>query len=209
MESLIHLVQSSDLSENEFKELVDDLHSKVRDVSGFLLNILMWAKSQIYGFTSEAENIYPRNLVDEIVSVFQTEIDTKKLKIINNINVDSQVYADPSLAKLIVRNILTNAIKFSYEVTDVEISALPVGEYLRFTIEDKGVGISPDRQKQLLTGAVQSLNSNGGGIGTGLGLMLCKEFVDMHNGEMGIDSVEGKGTRVWFTLPLTKPDVEA
>lgn len=209
MESLIHLVKSADLSEKEFKELVDDLHSRLREVSGFLLNILMWAKSQIYGFSSAPEKIYPKKLIDDTVSVFQSEVDKKQLKIINTITDKSEVYADPSLAKLIVRNLLTNAIKFSYEGTDINISALRQGDYLKFTIGDKGIGISPERRRQLLKGAVQSLKSNGGELGSGLGLMLCKEFVDMHKGEMGIESVEGKGTSVWFTLPLTSPTIQA
>lgn len=208
MESLIHLVKSADLSEKEFKELVDDLHSRLREVSGFLLNILMWAKSQIYGFSSAPEKIYPKKLIDDTVSVFQSEVDKKQLKIINTITDKSEVYADPSLANLIVRNLLTNAIKFSYDATDIEISALRQGDYLKFTIADKGIGISAERQRKLLKGAVQSLKTNGGELGSGLGLMLCKEFVDLHKGEMGIESVEGKGTSVWFTLPLTKPTIQ-
>lgn len=203
MESLIHLVKSSDLSENEFKKLVDDLHSRVREISGFLLNVLMWAKSQIYGFSYVSEKLCPKELVDDTVTVFQSEIDKKRLTVNNAISIDSEVYADTSLTKLIIRNVLTNAIKYSHDATDIIISAQRKGGFLKLSISDQGIGISPQRLEKLLKGAVQSLKSNGGEIGTGLGLMLCKEFVEMHQGELGIESEEGRGTTVWFTLPMS------
>ncbi|MEQ8712707.1 MAG: ABC transporter substrate-binding protein [Cyclobacteriaceae bacterium] len=208
MDSLMQLVKNSDLSEEEFKEMVNDLHGRLREVSGFLLNILMWAKSQIYGFSSAPERIYPKELIDETVSVFQSEIDKKQLNIVNSIEADIELYADASLVKLIVRNLLTNAIKFSYEATDILITSARHGDFIRFTIADKGVGISEERKTQLLKGAVQSLKTESGELGSGLGLMLCKEFVDMHKGEMGIKSEVGKGTSVWFTLPMTSPTLK-
>ncbi|MEM8894257.1 MAG: ATP-binding protein [Bacteroidota bacterium] len=163
----------------------------------------MWAKSQLYGFTASPEYIDPKRLVDGTVSIFQSEIDKKNLRVVNTLSSEAKVYADPSLAKLIVRNLLTNAIKFSHENTHIVVNGLSEGVFLKMTITDEGIGISDDQQEKLLKGAVQSLGTSSTEMGTGLGLMLCKEFVDMHNGRMGIDSKVGKGTSVWFTLPLT------
>ncbi|GEM_PF-3270912 len=203
MEGLIHLVKTSDLTENEFMTLIDELHGKVKEVSGFLLNILMWAKSQLYGFSSAPEYIDPKKMLDKTVAVFQPEIDKKNLRVVNTLSPEVTVFADPSLAELIFRNLLANAIKFSYENTHIVVNGIPEGIYLKVTITDEGIGISDDRQEKLLKGAVQSLKANSSEMSTGLGLMLCKEFVDLHQGKMGVDSKEGKGTSVWFTLPLT------
>ncbi len=127
-----------------------------------------------------------------------------------NITIETQasendtVYADEFLVNTILRNLLTNAIKFTHAYGKITISTTKKDDYLEIAIQDTGVGIEPKNIKKFFK--IDSKITNSGTEnekGTGLGLILCKEFVEMHGGTIWIKSKIGKGSTFYFTLPIS------
>jgi signal transduction histidine kinase len=111
------------------------------------------------------------------------------------------VYADKDMVNLVLRNLLSNAIKFTPESGSICIEAREMRSHIEVLVQDTGTGISPEGLRKLMDANYYTTRGTVGEAGTGLGLMLCKEFLSRNGGEMRIESEPGKGSTVSFTLP--------
>lgn len=190
-------------------EKVKHFHRNLYEISkngyGLLVNLLEWARSQMgkIKFNPEHQNLYA--LTEETFSLYNTKSVQKEIALNNNLSEDSYAVADKNMLKTIFRNIISNALKFTDRGGAIEISEEIVDAYTQITIKDTGVGIAPDDIKKLFKlDESHSTEGTEEEIGTGLGLILCKEFVENHGGKIWVESKVGKGSSFIFTLPLEK-----
>ena len=135
--------------------------------------------------------------------MFNKQAKLKNIQIKVNTPEELLINGDKNLLQIVLVNLVNNAVKFTKRNGLIELSVRNEENKLKFVVKDNGVGISPDRLSKLFKEEdVESTLGTGNEKGTGFGLLLCKEFVEMHNGQISVKSVDGKGSEFWFTLPL-------
>ncbi len=184
----------------KYLSLLNKSASKAYDL---LNNLLDWARSQTgrIKFNPEKCNLY--NIVVENI-FYVDEIARKKfIDISFNIQKNFHVWCDKNMIDTILRNLITNAIKFTQTGGKIRIIAVKIENFIIVTVKDNGIGIKPDTLKKLFD-ITQKVSTEGTNkeTGTGLGLLLCKEFIEKHNCKIWVESEEGKGSDFMFTLPL-------
>lgn len=141
----------------------------------------------------------------ENVSLLKTGAENKKISLHSDISKDTIIYADANMVTMIIRNLASNAIKFTNEGGEVKITSETKGNDEEIMISDTGVGIKPENVKKLFRiDAHHSTLGTANEQGTGLGLILCREFIEKNGGKIWIESEVGKGSKFKFTLPKSK-----
>jgi len=187
-----------DKSEN----FLDIINSSAKSTLTLLGNLLDWAKTQTGQITFKPEMIRLFYIVEEIFDVTESMAKSKNIDLSYNFSENLYVYADKNMLKTILRNLISNAIKFTKVGGKVEILANKKSNYTEINVIDTGVGIKPAIKEKLFN---SELNPASQGTakekGSGLGLILCKEFVYRHQGKIWVESELDKGSKFSFTLP--------
>jgi len=174
-----------------------------RRLSNLVNDILDFSKLKHKSLDLHIRPIEIKVLVDIIITLSKPLIGKKNLQLINAIPSDITVAADENRIQQVLHNLIGNAIKFSESGT-VEISSAIYGEHLMIAVTDQGIGIDTEHLKRVFNPFEQADNSTARSYGgAGLGLSITKQLVELHGGEIRIQSSKGKGTRVSFTLPLS------
>lgn len=191
-----------ELNHEEIKEITTVIHSSATQGNKLLENLLKWAKSQSGQTDVFHEKLAIDFIINEIVNGSQSMAGNKKIQLQNNVTVRNYIYADNNLTHTIFRNILSNAIKFTPEGGTIQLSATAEEKYINISVADSGVGI-PDEKIPKLFKLEKNFSTRGTNNeeGTGLGLVLVKEFVDKNNGRIQVKSEIGKGTVFTISLP--------
>ena len=168
-----------------------------------LENLLEWARSQSNAiiFTPKKINIY--NTFQAVLENLAPCAEQKGISLNCLANKELNITADPNILKTILRNLISNAIKFTHATGEVKICAEESQEHVMITVSDNGVGMD-ETQKASIFGLSNDTSKIGtaGERGTGLGLILCKEFVERHGGRIWVESKLGSGSDFKFTIPL-------
>jgi PAS domain S-box-containing protein len=191
------------LSKEEIMEIGEALNVSLHKQLDLLNTLLDWSRLQTGDFIIKSEQLFLGNKISEIIQPFKLLASQKKIKLINSVDRDIIILADLNMLSLVIRNLLSNAIKFTKENGTVRISASTKENFVVITVEDNGVGIAQDDIKKLFR--MDHYYSTEGTIkesGTGLGLLLCKEIVDKHNGKIWVESELNKGSKFIFTIPV-------
>jgi len=188
-----------------FNVTINDLVKTTDEAYILLENLLGWAKSQ-----SNILNVFPESLdlkplASNIAGLLKLTSENKKIRIENNIPEGITVFADIQMIQSVLRNLLSNALKFTPENGSVEMSAVEMNTEVKVSIKDSGVGISESNLKRIFD-QDQPLKTTGTNkeSGSGLGLILCKDFVEKTGGKIWVESEEGKGSTFIFTIPLNR-----
>jgi len=192
----------NDYSEDEKKELIEHIKKSTESAYNLLINLLEWSRMQLKRISFEPIELDIYTLGQEEVAVQQHVANTKNISIQNDIEKELIAFADVDMIRTVLRNLISNAIKFSNEGSQINITANSMPKFVTVCVEDKGVGISEDRLKLLFT--LKNQKSTLGTAkekGTGLGLNLCKEFIEKNNGRIWAESQPGIGSRFNFLLP--------
>lgn len=189
------------------KEYVLQILQSTQRIQGLLENLLIWARSQMKAVKYAPEHLKVKNLVDDCVKELKPNFDHKKVDCLARLGRKCDVYADKSMIYTVFRNLLMNAIKFSFPGGKVRITSETDGEHCRIMVTDDGIGIQPEIQEKLFD-ANEGITSPGttGESGSGLGLVICKEFLERNSGTIQVESEPGNGSTFTVTLPLSKPD---
>ncbi|MFY9151840.1 MAG: PAS domain-containing sensor histidine kinase [Prolixibacteraceae bacterium] len=167
-----------------------------------LMNLLEWSRSQTgkIGFNPEYFELV--SLIRELTELFTEPANQKSIQILTNFPPYVAVYADRAMLSTILRNLISNALKFSYPESKIEISVVENTHQIEVAVIDFGVGIHPEDLEKLFR-IEEGFSTQGtqDEKGTGLGLILCKEFVEKHQGKIWVESEEGQGSIFRFTLP--------
>jgi two-component system, sensor histidine kinase and response regulator len=201
LRNLFRNVQLYDLPGDEIKLLIPEVVSELTYTTGLMENLLSWAKSQMQNDQVKPQLLDIARITKEVMQLLRLQADAKHIFIISKIERPVYVYADKDMINLVLRNLLSNAIKFTPEEGSICIEAREKRSYIEVVVQDTGTGISPEGLQKLMAANYFSTRGTEGEAGTGLGLMLCKEFLSRNGGEMWIESEPGKGSTVAFTLP--------
>jgi PAS domain S-box-containing protein len=200
-EVLLNSAEEYDI--NSVKEFSSILYHAAKSGYTLLENLLEWSKSQTGSLTFKPQVINAKELVAENISSMQLYTTTKSLKLDSQIEGDIEVFADRDMLNTILRNLLNNAIKFSHKDGIITIRSERSTSETTITVKDTGIGINPDDIDKLFRIDVKYTNrGTAQERGTGLGLILCKEFVEKHGGKIWVESEFGKGCEFKFTIPL-------
>lgn len=207
------IVLSSDTMKSKFRtmteeqlfELISQTHKAGLHLSNLLENLLFWSKAQSGALKPERQMIDLSYLVSENVKLLSESAKNKGISIHATNGESHYAYADPNMINTVIRNLVSNAIKFTSKGGEVELSTRMNSEYVELKVRDTGVGISDDDLKKLFRIDVHySTFGTSREKGTGLGLILCKEFMDMNQGSIEAKSTIGKGTELTIQVP-SKP----
>jgi len=166
-----------------------------------LINLLEWSRAQTGRLEFEMQELNLFELVKSNVELLKTQATNKKIEIINEVDPAINVYADQNTILTVLRNLLTNAIKYTHNEGKVRISTNTNHEYVTVTVADDGIGIPKEKLNKLFKiDENYSQKGTNKETGTGLGLILCKEFVEKNKGEIHVESEKGEGSKFIFTL---------
>jgi len=195
------------LSKEELKNIADNLYTASSRSVNLLDNLLAWARSQKGDIPFHPEHFDLAELIRENVSIFETSANKKKILLINLLNKRTPVYADRQMASTIIRNLLSNAIKFTYEKGRITLYARKKGDMIETCVKDNGKGMDKETISKLFR-VDEKMNTRGTNSesGTGLGLVLCKDFAERNNGSIRAESDPEHGTKICFNLPLGEED---
>jgi signal transduction histidine kinase len=201
LRTLFRNVQIYDLPGDEIKLLIPEVVNELTYTTGLMENLLQWAKSQMQNDAVKPQLLDIARITTEVMQLLRLQAEAKRIYIDSRIERPVYVYADRDMVNLVLRNLLSNAIKFTPEDGSIFIEAHEMRSHIEVIVQDTGTGISSEGLRKLLSEDYFSTRGTGGEAGTGLGLMLCKEFLTRNGGKMRIESEPGKGSTVAFTLP--------
>lgn len=189
----------------EMYELLTMANQTTEDVFSLLDNLLKWTKSQIGKLNVVYQDVDLVEVTDGVIEIFSMVASLKKIRIHEMKPEKMMVNADIDMLKTVVRNLLSNAIKFSKENSEVLVKMEEVDGMAVVSVQDHGCGISEEGQKKLLhTDTHFSTFGTNNEEGSGLGLLLCKDFVVKNGGKLWFTSKEGEGSIFSFSIPVKK-----
>jgi signal transduction histidine kinase len=163
-------------------------------------NIIQWVKQELANTTVTRKMFGVKNLVDECIQTQGTAIGVKSLKVINEVPSYFMSYDDVNVVRLVIQNLLGNAIKFSYPNGEITIKAEQEGERIWVSVCDNGMGISEKKLEKIFNYMTSSAQGTEGETGTGIGLFVSKQFIDKIGGKITIKSAKDQGTTVSFSI---------
>ncbi|TVQ96822.1 MAG: PAS domain S-box protein [Desulfovibrionales bacterium] len=191
-------------SEKNFGFIATELHKNAQSTFELLEDLLQWARLSQGGINCEPTPCSLNELMNMGLSTAQGLANKKKISLRLEIAPDLTVLADQPMIKAVVRNILFNAIKFTPRGGEIVIRAWQEGRNVTLAIQDNGIGMDEQVLSSVFAlGGKKQRRGTEGEKGTGLGLVLCKEFIEQHGGQIWVESEVGKGTTVFFTLPVS------
>ncbi len=193
-----------DFSDDERKMMIRQILNSTESTFQLLDNLLTWAKTQLgrVSYSPEVFEITPLILETINLVLPQARIKGISLKVLNIEK--ANVFADVNMIRTVIRNLLSNSIKFSYEGSTVSIEAITVEKMVQICIADNGTGIEPEKLSKLfsINEQIRSTKGTANEKGTGLGLILCKEFIEKNGGNISVESKGGEGSKFCFTIPV-------
>lgn len=190
---------------SDILELTDDLDRSVNSTLLLLQNLLSWAMLHTNEIKYNPQNIILSELVNEIISTLAFNIKQKQLSVDSWVSENLTVISDADMLKTILRNLLSNAIKFSFTYGKIVINAIEKGDSIEISVKDSGTGISRDKISGLFEiGSKKSQRGTANEKGSGLGLILCREFTEFCGGSIAVESVENKGSIFTIIIPKEK-----
>ena len=195
------------ISNEEFKIIAANLTVKLDHTHDLLENLLNWARSQMQGINVDKKQNSLKEIANDCTTLLTPVADKKQIAIVNEIDEGYNAYADSEMVKVVMRNLLSNAIKFSLKNSKVVLSATKEEENVIVSVKDSGLGISDENQKKLFQNENYTTLGTGNEKGIGIGLMLCKDFIEQNGGKLWFESSESKGSTFSFSLPATKTAV--
>ncbi|MEJ2884719.1 sensor histidine kinase [Pedobacter sp. GR22-6] len=206
IQGFLELLVAYDLEEHEEKAIKSSLLQETKNTQSMLFNMLNWTKSQMdSGVKVNLEEINIFEALKSSLNAQKTVGQEKNIKIFDNIDPDLHIIADLEMLKLVVRNLINNAIKFTHKGGEINISTALSGDIVSIKVSDNGIGISPEKQDKIFTlntGATYGTNNE---KGVGLGLLLCKEFTELQGGNIQYSSTPGEGSIFEIRFPHCQP----
>ena len=188
----------------ELYTLLDQANRESEEVHDLLDNLLKWTKSQTGRLSVVTQDLDLNDIIPGVVDIFEMIAQTKKIKLnLQHTDQPLVVRADNDMLKTVVRNFMSNAIKFSPEGSSIDIMMSVEGDFAKISVRDHGVGIAPERLGSIFRKG-ETTYGTGGEEGSGLGLQLCQDFAQKNGGDCTVESVVGEGSTFSVLVPLKK-----
>jgi signal transduction histidine kinase len=188
-------------NEEERRKFAHDIHQSTNNIFGLLQNLLEWSRSQTGRLNFSPAVVNYQRILDNSLRVLSPLAHQKNIEIICGNDPELKIFADPLMIETVLRNLISNAIKFTPEGGQIEISAKEANGQVLISVSDTGIGIAEEDTPNLfrIDSKVKRKGTNNED-GSGLGLILCHEFVNKHNGKIWVESTPGKGSEFIFTI---------
>lgn len=199
---VLRMTSDDTISAEEFKMLAPSLTKDISYTADLLENILHWSRSQLKGYSINREQFDLKRLIHSETNYHIKSASVKNITILQNLQGELLVFADLVMMQMVIRNLLNNAIKFCHADCRIDITAFILNEsYVSLEIKDNGVGIAPEKIARIFNGENVSSRGTQNEKGTGIGLMVCWDFMARNEGEIRIESAVGKGTVFNLLIP--------
>ena len=182
--------------------MVPDVLNDLNYTIGLMENLLQWSKSQMQSDAVRAQELDLLKLIDDVIKLLHLQANAKKVCIESKVHTSIHVYADKDMINLVLRNLISNAIKFTPQNGRIAVGVNQLSYFAEVYVQDTGMGISEEALQKINESSFYTTKGTASESGTGLGLMLCKEFLAKNGGQMHIESKPGEGSIFSFTLPL-------
>lgn len=194
---------SYNMSKDEQDTTLDQLNLSSKQLLTLVDNILLWAKTQIGNMENNPEPLHVNAVIAESIDILRSNAAEKNITLLNKSDKTNDIHisADYNLLSTSIRNLLTNAIKFSHENQEVIISTKLAENQIKIEVTDTGVGISKEMQEEIRKGNASTTLGTNNEKGSGLGLRITKEFIEMNEGKITLESQEGVGTTFSIIFP--------
>ncbi|SKA33831.1 Signal transduction histidine kinase [Chitinophaga eiseniae] len=209
LEGLLLMFSNDHYSEKDMKSAAVELHLKVSQLGETLNNLLRWTAGQMKGLHTVPAVLPLASLVNDALSPFEPNVRQKEIQLDMSIADDVQVYADVNQLMIVLRNLISNAVKFSHQGGKITIHTSIEDKNICLHVNDHGVGMDRERQATLFSFGYKPSYGTAGERGSGIGLVLCAEFIRQNNGEITVESEPGKGTTFRLTLPGSREGAPA
>jgi two-component system sensor histidine kinase/response regulator len=200
LRNIFHNIEKYDLPAEDIKAMVPDVMKDLNYTTTLMENLLQWAKCQMQTLNVSLASVNVRDVANEVFNHLRSQADIKNIRLVNNIRKNALVVAQQDMIQLVLRNLVSNAIKFTPEGGCVQIGIENDSDLIEVFVKDSGIGLSPSNLEKISHNEYFSTRGTSAEKGTGLGLMLCKEFLAKNHGTLHITSEEGIGSRFSFTL---------
>lgn len=205
LSEVLKMIANDQITREEFKSISPTLSKDIIYTTDLLENILHWSRSQLKGFGIKKEFFNLRNLIINEINYHLPAATTKKIKIIHDVFPGEMVYADVLMIQIVMRNILNNAIKFCHENCEILITAVYQRNGMMLVcIQDNGIGIPENILEKLFKDENITTRGTFNEKGTGIGLMVCRDFMLRNDGNITVSSKEGEGAKFCISLPTSK-----
>lgn len=190
------------LEQEDLREFILNIYRQTRDLAELLENLLQWAVVQIGKIEVNPEAVDLYSLTEEILKNIKFAAQKKEIRLSSQVTEQATAWADKNMTAAVLRNLLSNAVKYTRPGGEISVMSKDAGKWVELTVSDNGIGIDRERVDFLLTQEVnESTRGTSNEKGTGLGLVLCREFVEMNGGEIRVKTRPEQGSDFSFTLP--------
>ena len=203
IKGFLDLLKEDSISKEEFNELIPELSENANNASLLLYNLLNWSKSQMQNLEPSPEMFNIQEVFHNKISLVEQKVEQKRIVVIDESQRDF-VYADKSMIEIVIQNLITNAVKFSRVGDIITISNRSQNGNALICVEDTGVGISKENLSKLFKNNNFTTIGTKNEKGTGLGLTICKELVELNKGRIWVESTQNVGSKFFIELPKSK-----
>ena len=201
LRNIFRTIQQQDIPPKKIKAMLPDMINNLNYTTGLMENLLHWAKSQMHAESTKIRVLDITKIIGTVIQLLQVQADAKQLVIESNVSSAILIMADKDMIELVLRNLLSNALKFTPENGTIVIGVNERAGCAEVFVKDTGRGIGAGALKKISENDYFSTNGTAHEPGTGLGLMLCKEFLVKNDSQLCIESEPGKGSTFSFSLP--------
>jgi PAS domain S-box-containing protein len=199
----------NELDKDEIDKLVKEINTTSKNTFSLLEDLLKWARLESGKVAFKPQKLIFADIIYDTINFLSPSSDTKNIRLNYSAAENTEVYADVEMLKAVARNLLSNAIKFSNINSVVNVTAELTDSNFVFSVADSGVGIKPNDLSNLFDLSRDKITiGTSGEKGTGLGLFLCKGFIEKHGGKIWAESIYGKGSIFYFTIPVKTKKTE-
>lgn len=208
-QGILLMLKKSEISQNEFMQVVPNLHADIESISFTLNNLLSWGQSQLKGNTTRPSIISLEQIVNDNFNLLSEIAIKKSIELISNLCDNTLAWSDPDHMDIIIRNLISNALKFTPENGLITINARADEKYWEVSVSDTGVGMDLKTQAAILSkDSTVTTYGTANEKGTGIGLSICKEMVEKNGGRIWVDSTIKIGTSFYFTVPIANNNLQ-
>jgi signal transduction histidine kinase len=205
-ELLKNKIRNLDVDKSE--KLISSMYFQARNTYNLLENLLNWARSNSNQIVFKPIPCQISTICDAIINQVGDSAQLKNISVNSFHTNESYAFADKNMLEVVLRNLLSNAIKYTESNGKIEIYSMPVGDFIEITVSDNGIGMTEEVKSKLFKSDLhESKPGTDNERGTGLGLVICNDFIQRNHGKIWIENNAGKGTSFKFTLPIYKEEV--
>ncbi|MDH7444212.1 tetratricopeptide repeat-containing sensor histidine kinase [Aquimarina sp. 2201CG14-23] len=200
LEGSLNLMKEDAISAEEFKEIVPLLANRTHQTSILLNNLLNWSKSQMKELNARPITFDITEVISNKFAFFRPKASQKNIRLINRLDA-TNIFADKDMVSIVAQNLIANAIKFCNPGDSIALVSREKEDHYEICFEDTGVGIDPSNLNKLFAEDTFTTNGTQNETGTGLGLRICKELIELNKGNIKVESILGKGSTFSISLP--------